>query len=848
MPVINCLETALKKYGDKLNHDDIKGMYESLIKESERLQKEGADVLAKLNQYAENQIKSVKRAMLARELQALRRMQAVTNTLQAVHEFNKEGYGQNSVINGIQSRLVGTKYRVQGARDNSYSRSIQFRDDFEGDLDRFLTENNLHPIYLSKGNQVDLAEAMLAAINDKPFDTPIGKLAKFFVEQQRKQLNNFRAQGVDIHARDDRIAPNIHDAATILKLSLAEKREAKSQGLSDYEFAFNRWNDFILDRINKDEVFAKRGIDVNDRDAIKEFQINAFDHLVNKGKSSTRGMNYANKLQAERIYHWKDAKSLVEYNEKYGSGTLQDSITRELSSGASKLAVIQDWGVEPFKTLDQTFDMLDKHPDYRMRANKDKERAKVRRWMESTLGLDGIDNNSTIANLETGLRTWEVITKLGNSMLRSTPDLRNTMKVAAEMGQNRFVTLGKVLKRFTVGLNKQEKVIFARYVHSAVKSKIGQITRYYVNPFQAKSIGARGLHYMYKLNLLGRWDNANRGTVVERAASMLAQGKNTPFEKVSKENREIFSLYNIGENEWDVMRQSAAKAGANGKLYITPELVQDVPNDVIEAALKKEGVKDINPLRIQAYKDTVERKFTTYFRDRQDFAINNPDAIDRDFLSFGIPKDRVLARSALRIATQFKSFGLAFWRRAVLTTLFDKGARNYTEALNMFSGRSNWLGITRMAIEIGVLTYIGDTLINLSLGLSPPSLKKPAEYERMLKNMLGVFDIALDINFKDPVRTLGQFVAGPGISDAFKVGQLGIYELQELKKHDPKTVKAINRLKYNIARSNIPFNTFATKWMWNHLFLDQWEDEVSPGKRRRDLNKIKENTGAQKLF
>lgn len=848
MPVIKCLETALKNFGNKLNHDDIKDVYDALTNESEKLQRRGDNVLAKLNAFAAQQIESAKRNILARKLQSLRRMQAMINTLQIVDNFRRDGYGTDSVINGLQSRIVGSKYRVKGARDNTYSRVIQFSDDFEGDLDRFLTDNNLNALYLSTTNQVELAEAMLSTINDKPIDTPIGKLAKFFVDQQRKHLNNFRAQGVDIKPRTDRIAPNIHYTPTILKLSLNERRQARSQGISDYEFSFNRWNDFILDRIDKEDVFGKRGIDINDKDAIREFQINAFDHITNKGKSSQRGFNLATRYREQRVYTWKDAKSLVEYNEQFGSGSLQDSITRELSGSAARLAIFQDWGVDPFKTIDDLFDTLDNHPEYRLRDNKAQEREKVKRWMESVLGLNRSENNTLLADIETGLRTWEVVTKLGQAGLRSVPDLHATMKVAAQVGQPRFVTIGKVLKRLTIGFNEKEKIIFSRYVHSAIKSKIGQITRYYVNPFQSKSIGARGLHYMYKLNLLSRWDNANRGTVVEAVANMLAKGKNISFEKLSESNKKILNLYNIDGNDWEIIRQSSTKAGNFGKKYITPDLIQTSPDNIIEDVLKKQGVKKITSLRIQAYKDEVERKLTTYFRDRQDYAINNPDVIDNDLLSLGIPKDKAIARSALRIVTQFKSFGLSFWRKTVLTTLFEKGARNYTEALNIFSGRANWPGVIRMGIEVGILTYISDVLVNLALGLSPPSLKKPAVYQKMLKNMLGIFDIALDINFQDPLRTLGQFVAGPSGSDLFKLATLSFYEAKELYHHDPKTIKAIKRAKFNLVKSNIPFNVFATKWMVNHLLLDHWEDEVSPGKRRRDLNKIKENTGAHKLF
>lgn len=198
--------------------------------------------------------------------------------------------------------------------------------------------------------------------------------------------------------------------------------------------------------------------------------------------------------------------------------------------------------------------------------------------------------------------------------------------------------------------------------------------------------------------------------------------------------------------------------------------------------------------------------------------------------------------------TQFKGFGFAFFRRTVLQTMFEKGATNYVDALNVFSGKSNWFGIFRMTSEIMVLSYIGASLYNLALGLTPPSLKKQATWRRMVRDAIGILDVATEVNPGDLSRSLGNIIKGPAGSDIEKLYRYLSYQYQYYKKPDLKTKKALERAKFQLVKSNIPFNTFATKWMWNHLYLNDWEDQVMPGKRRRDLNKIRENTGAQKLF
>ncbi len=854
MPVINCLETAKKAYRDDIDNKDIESVFDALQRHAKTAKDTGANLTAELNKFAEMKIRDMEQANKAQQLQNLIGIQAVVDNLQYEELFAAAGHGENSVFRALQAKMSGSYYPVARGRDNTNSRVIQAREGFENDFARKLN-NELSPLWLSKKGEPQLVQAMMDHRQGKSSTTPYGRLAKIIGDYQDQLVSGLRAVGIDINELDDRIAPNIHDASKMLKLSRKERELAKNAGQTHYVFARERWKRDIVPLVNKDKTFTSRGVDINNAEELNKFLDSAFDNLTNKGKVSQNQVSFSNKFKQPRVFHWDDADKLVNYNNLYGSGAIQDSITRELSFGFGRLEMIRDWGVNPVATLERTLRVMDENPRINARPNKEVEYKKLRNILTGMMTNDA-DYPGTMADIAAGFRSWEVVTKLKNVVPKSTGDLYGVAQIGAESGRSRFTSIPGALKHFVFGMSKKDKDILYRFVRTATADKIGQGLRFSVQPHTPRAVMGSSVHLMHILNLIGRWDNGNRGWAVSMISQHLARKSRIPYEKMSDSDKDIFSSYNIGEHDWNMLRQSKVKIGSRNKKLITPDSIQDMDEGILVENLKSQDVKNITPERIQAFRDEIERKFTTYFRDRQDHAITYPDAIDKELLTLGVPPEKVVARVGIRIATQFKSFGVAFTRRIILPKIFRNGATTYKEAFNPMSGKSNWTGVAAMTTELMALGYVGAAVINLSRGLSPPGLNKPETWLNMIHGALGILDLAvgpvLDLFFgrhpKDLTYALGNLIGGPVGGDIEKLGRIAT---AAYKKKPYQTYReATSKARLSFVKSNIPFNSplFPIGWVMNHLLLNNWEDEANPGKRQKDLREIQQNQGAHQLF
>ncbi len=853
---INCLETAKKAYKDALDNEDIESTYKALNRHLQMTEKSGANLLEEMNNFSKELSEANERANKELLLQQLISTQAILDNLQREELFRKAGHTpQNSVIRSLMGKMTGTSWKVTRNRDNTYSRKLQAADGFYREFAKDI-QGELTPLFTSKAGQSDLANALYEHKRGMPIDTPYGRLAAIVIKYQDRYYNKLRSVGIDINELDDRVAPTVHNASRILQLSRAEKKAAlekyavpgssgKMNAYGDpfYEFAFQRWNDTILPLVDHDKTFKARNTDPTNAKQLDAFQRAAFDNLVNKGKVSQQNTNFANKFKKSKVYHFKDGDSLVEYNNTFGNDSIQDAILNELSHGFGMIEVIKDWGVSPEATIDRTLKVLDENPVVNQRTGKAEEVRKLRNVMRAMISQPH-DYEGTVASIGTSIRAAEAITKMGDVVIASVQDLYNISSVAKQAGRSRFATIPIAMKNLVVGLSDKDKEIVYKFVNTGISNKLGSLARFELNPFSPTSVKSQAVHWMFKLNMLERWDNGNRGYIASSVSQYFAEHRSMGWDDLSDHDKGIFDSYGITQYDWDVIRQSNVKIGSRNKQFITPDSVQEMPADVLIQSLKAQGVENPSAARIESYRDAVERKLSTYFRDRIEHAVVNPDAYDNSLPIFGGAIENPVIRAVVGVMSQFKKFGVAQFRRTVLPAMRDKGATNYAEML--YGGKSNWIGIGKMGVEMMALAYVVMSLKNLSKNLTPPDIDKTSTWVEMTKSAMGVLALGLQIDPKDLIGSTAKIAAGAGFSDIAKASKLAYYFGKETLAG--RSYKNTKKAAYQLFRGTVPYNTFMTRWIWNHIFLNELEDSAYPGKRRKDLRQVKKNTGATQLF
>lgn len=859
MPVINCLETANKAYSEKLDKDDIKEFFEKVNKRAKIAQNAGENIADVIQKYSKDLIAQYEYKNKQTLLRGIKNAQNIMDSMEFVKIFSDAGHKPDvAVARALTARMAGSTWSAARNRDNTWTKRIGAESTLYRQLVKDLGE--LMPMFNAKEGQVQIAQAMYDRKAGKPVDGAYGKMADILIKHQENLYNALEKEGIAIVKREDRISPNIHDAKRILELSDAERKEAiklygaggKSGHWGDpvYEYAFQRWNDFILKEIDHDEVFTENGFDKNNPAEVEKFQREAFDNLVNRGKASQENVNFANKFQQGRVYVWdknNPGESLVRYNDRFGNGSIQDAILKELSSGQAKLEVIKDWGTTPEALLKDILEEVDKDPTINQRLTKDKEKKELTQLIRD-ISQRPEDFEGSVADFTNFITAWESVTKLGNVVFSSIPDLAATAKIARQSGFGLVSTVSNVIKKAVFGISEADAKILYKVVDSAQSAKLGQLSRYFVNPYAPNSVKGNILHFSMKFNGLHFWDSANKAEAASMIAQSLAMMRKTSWENLKPHQQKSLQSYNINKADWDVIRQSMVKIGSRKKQFITPDSVQTLGDDAIRSALESQGMKDITSIKMQDYKDSIERKMLTYFRDTQDHVIITPDVIEQRALRLGVSPTALkgVPFAVVRGMTQFKAFGVAQFRRQMLSTLREGGAATNRQSLNFLSGKSNWKGVGALGVSLMIAEYVNMSLRNLSTGKTPPDPRKLATWGKMSEGALGILGRLMQISPSQPLESIAKQFRGAAFSDMEKVVQLGYNFGKET--YEGRGYKKTKKTAFQLIKSNIPvINTSLTRWGLNHFILDAWEDAAQPGKRQKDLRQIMKDTGAKQI-
>lgn len=321
----------------------------------------------------------------------------------------------------------------------------------------------------------------------------------------------------------------------------------------------------------------------------------------------------------------------------------------------------------------------------------------------------------------------------------------------------------------------------------------------------------------------------------------LAQLKNTGWNGLNKARQRVLSLYGIDEGRWDMLRKGRTLA-ADGRDYLTPEAAFDVPDAAIDAYLRSQG-KRVSAARIEQFRDELADQLRTYFRDRVQYAVLEPDAHTGALWHQGTAAGTPVGE-ALRYVAQFKSFPTVFLQRTAAREIFGRGTdgfwRGFGEGViphflkNQHGEAGHFAGVMLMMTLFG---YGAMTVKQLIAGKTPHDPRKVKTWIAAASQGggLGIYG---DFLFGERSRMGSRFLstlAGPtgGSLDS-------LYNLY-LDLRDGKDVKSnAFRLFFNQMPGN---NLFWFRAAFDHLIAYRLYESLNPGYLRRMQRRVEKENG-----
>lgn len=614
--------------------------------------------------------------------------------------------------------------------------------------------------------------------------------AKAWLQTIEAMRTRFNDAGGDVGKLDYGYMPQPHDSARI--------RQAGSDA----------WAQATLDLLDRKQYVNADGSRMNDAQVMDMLRA-AHETLASDGMNKQTPGQFkgpgakANSGSKSRVLHFKDGQAYLDYNAKYGMGSMYDAMISHVGGMARNIGLVERMGPNPNQQFRLQLDLAERADGPITTAAGALKNGAVgpEAVWDVISGNSGAPASARLAEIGQHTRNVQTMGKLAGAVISSITDL-STMMVTT--GYNKLPYWDLLTNTMTAG-GKDAKE-FANMHGMIAESLISDLNRWQGENI-ANTWSGRLANSTMKLSLMNAWtDTMRRGFSLTMMAGMgKLSGKK--WSALTEWDRSHLARKGITEADWDVVN-TAQLTDYRGQKMLTPE------------AIAASGHPEANQ---------VTAKILGFITDESEFAVMNPDITTRAIQTWGGQQAGTGLGEFARMTMQFKSFPIAMisrhWRRIMESKSSMDGApamankAAYTAAL---------------AVSGTILGAIAFQTKQVVQGKDPIDMTTPKFWTRAVAQGGGagfIGDVLLtdyDEGYGDAVGNFFKAVAGPSLGAAGEaVIKLGLENAWEASKG--KKTK-IGEEAFRFTRSHLPYvNLWYGKAALDHLLLHSLQENLSPG-------------------
>ena len=808
-----CLDAIRNAAGRDLSDSDLNALADEVERLIRRRRAE-----AHLDSFAERVTEDA--GLLADQWAAAayqRKRQAAINRVIEAQLMERIGQAPSPSL-GLTAVTVGINAPVAGGRLSADARGKALEMQMRGGLIADLEREGLTAAWNSKAYGRQIAQELWEM--DRPGGRPgisgskeARKMAELVHKYQSVAVERQNRAGAWIVARAGYIVRQSHDVAKL--------RQA----------GFDMWRAEIEPRLDPSETFEGRDPE--------RFLREAYDGLVTGRHASARGAaesddsgfrmppNLANEVSAERVLHFRSANDWYDYNERFGSSDLQESVHYGLRRAAENAALMETFGPNPGVMFNRIRDILADQNRGNPAEFDAIQHKSIQNQFDAVSGNMSIPGNATAARIGIGWRAWQSMAKLGGAVITSITDVANHAAELRYQGLPLLQAYSSPLEAVLRGRGSGERKQITDLINSGIEGLLGQSMARFSAQDNLPGRFSKLQATFFKLNGLSWWTDAHKTAAGMMSARWLAMNADMPLSEVPERLSRLLRQYNIDEAIWDALRAQDMRT-ADGKAYITPDLAREIPGDVIAGML--DGTPSTR--RIEAKRQEIETSLSAYLIDRSDFAVPTPGARERAILFQGL-RPGTVEGEAIRFFMQFKAFPVTVLTKPLGREVYGGGASSLTEAL--FKGKGDIVGLAHYIAATTVMGYLAMATKDLLKGRTPRDPASPATWAASFVQGGGA-GIFGDFMFGNYNRYGGGFLetfAGPTASTVADFARI-FAKLRDGEDAIPAGQRFV--------MSNLPFgNLFYLRAGLDYLVLHQLSEMASPGYLRRMERRIEKD-------
>ncbi|HDT6091220.1 TPA: hypothetical protein QHD31_005685 [Raoultella ornithinolytica] len=427
----------------------------------------------------------------------------------------------------------------------------------------------------------------------------------------------------------------------------------------------DKWVGDVIGKLDRKYYIKDDGQLMSDAE-ITTFLGEAYNTIATGGlnKISDTGMRIsgarANRGNASRQIHFKDANSYLEYQRVYGDRSLWEVMVHHLEGISKDIALVETYGPNPDHVFRSILDELSAET-----ATANPQRAgRVKRLANSTENLYNFISGKTqpianphIARWSDNIRNWLVASRLGSALLASFSDL-GTMYLSAKVTN---LPMNKLFRNQLEAMDPTNRTELARARRAglAMESLLGSVNRWAMDNM-GPSVSRWAATAVMRASGLTAWTDAHkRAYGVTMMGSLGDIVRRTPdLRSLDDNDFRILKSKGVTEQDFAVWKLADQEDWGNSNTtMLTPESIMRIP----DAALQHIGPSE--RVRFEAM-----RRLLGTVSEEVDMAVITPGAREQMVTGGGLQRG-TWKGELTRSVFLFKSFPISVvmrhWSRAM---------------------------------------------------------------------------------------------------------------------------------------------------------------------------------------
>ena len=795
-----CSKRIRQRYGDQVDAEQLDGLINELT-----------DLKKKMPDIKRFRVKSQERGVARRHNEITKQTSNIKQKIKTkeVLDFIEQNYSDDP-IQGLMVSLRGGDFRgIDGAGNSASAKQDAIYTQITSDFNNFLERSDVKSYLKSRESQRTIFEEKyqlestgesLNGTNTLPH-----QIAQEMIKADKRKIQALRDAGLDVGEYQRGYGQRL----------IVRPEKAASLGKGDFNQQFRQ-------HVDIEQTFGRAMPD----DELNEFIDGLFDEIV-RGQyfEVSASGNIQNKLKARDIV-FKSGSDHFEFNEKLGGEDLFSSFELSNDIAARRAALADTFGPDPEESIEGILRSLkSKHRADQKKLGRITGKEKhVRDTYKNISGETRAPARNMAAHFSVGARMMTALGKLGSSTLNSMSEIANSAAWSqrAAGGQSYLGSLGRSIYNFGRLLPRSERERYGKMLKLHFDDlSMRQFSRFDSGDALPGHL-AQAQRLYFKFNGLSAFTADIQMSTASSISYYFGSDSGKKLSQLHADQQSMLRDFGIKEREWDILSQAIERTH-DGDPLISASKVEELPADLFDS-----------PKHQRQLANKWQQMLLTYAKK----GASIPDPSIQAHTNQGLDVNSPLGAFS-RVAMQLKQFPLTMIANTRQQVVSRGKGDGFFDSIKK-DPKSTLSYLSQHTMALTAFGYGSLAAADLISGREPRS---PGDKKVMTDAMIrggvgGIYGDFLLGEFSRGGKTALSNLAGPTF------GMLD--DVMEMKTQMMNgNLDGGRALNFAVKNSplNMPGNLFYTKYAYDYLVGNAFNEWASPGYQRRMERRAKETPG-----